>query len=463
MNINIKKDASIEIVISPDKMKAFIRITEPVGGGNPVGIQEIAFEMKKKGVIFGIKEEMVRYIAENPIYNQSILIAEGKAPVHGINGKVKFLFNISQDIKPTIMDDGSVNYRELNYIENVRKDQKLCEITMPTAGVNGKTVLGTVVKAAEGKIPKVIRGANVYASGDNLSLYSSINGQVKYIDEKLSVFATHEVQANVDNSTGNINFIGSVYIRGNVLSGFTVEAGGDVEVFGVVEGATIKAGGNIILRRGMTGNNKGVLIAGGDIIANFIENSTAEAVNDIKAESIMHSNIKCGNRLELGGRKGLLVGGVTRVGKEIKAKVIGSHLATRTIIEVGLDPNLREKYKELRTEVINLEENVKKADQAINLLRRLEAANMLTEEKKEILNKSMRSKIYYEIRLYECCEEVASLEEKLNTEAYGRIRVDNYIYNGVRVSIGSASMHIKETLQHSTLYKDGADIRVGAF
>jgi uncharacterized protein (DUF342 family) len=394
MNINIKKDASIEIVISPDKMKAFIRITEPVGGGNPVGIQEIAFEMKKKGVIFGIKEEMVRYIAENPIYNQSILIAEGKAPVHGINGKVKFLFNISQDIKPTIMDDGSVNYRELNYIENVRKDQKLCEITMPTAGVNGKTVLGTVVKAAEGKIPKVIRGANVYASGDNLSLYSSINGQVKYIDEKLSVFATHEVQANVDNSTGNINFIGSVYIRGNVLSGFTVEAGGDVEVFGVVEGATIKAGGNIILRRGMTGNNKGVLIAGGDIIANFIENSTAEAVNDIKAESIMHSNIKCGNRLELGGRKGLLVGGVTRVGKEIKAKVIGSHLATRTIIEVGLDPNLREKYKELRTEVINLEENVKKADQAINLLRRLEAANMLTEEKKEILNKSMRSKIY---------------------------------------------------------------------
>lgn len=463
MNINIKKDASIEIVISPDKMKAFIRITEPVGGGNPVGIQEIAFEMKKKGVIFGIKEEMVRYIAENPIYNQSILIAEGKAPVHGINGKVKFLFNISQDIKPTIMDDGSVNYRELNYIENVRKDQKLCEITMPTAGVNGKTVLGTVVKAAEGKIPKVIRGANVYASGDNLSLYSSINGQVKYIDEKLSVFATHEVQANVDNSTGNINFIGSVYIRGNVLSGFTVEAGGDVEVFGVVEGATIKAGGNIILRRGMTGNNKGVLIAGGDIIANFIENSTAEAVNDIKAESIMHSNIKCGNRLELGGRKGLLVGGVTRVGKEIKAKVIGSHLATRTIIEVGLDPNLREKYKELRTEAINLEENVKKADQAINLLRRLEAANMLTEEKKEILNKSMRSKIYYESRLYECCEEVASLEEKLNTEAYGRIRVDNYIYNGVRVSIGSASMHIKETLQHSTLYKDGADIRVGAF
>ena len=217
---------------------------------------------------------------------------------------------------------------------------------------------------------------SVYVSKDKLNFFSSINGQVNFADGKITILATHEVQANVDNSTGNINFIGSVYIRGNVLSGFIVEAGGDVEVFGGVEGATIKAGGDIILRRGMTGNNKGVLIAGGDIIANFIENGTIEAANDIKAESIMHSNVKCGNTLELAGRKGLLVGGVARVGREIKAKVIGSHLATRTLIEVGLDPNLRERYKVIRTEAITLEENIKKADQAINLLRRLEAANI---------------------------------------------------------------------------------------
>jgi len=33
------------------------------------------------------------------------------------------------------------------------------------------------------------------------------------------------------------------------LSGFTVEAGGSVEVMGVVEAAVIKADGDIILRR----------------------------------------------------------------------------------------------------------------------------------------------------------------------------------------------------------------------
>ena len=50
--------------------------------------------------------------------------------------------------------------------------------------------------------------------------------------------------------------MGNLSVRGIVLSGFVVEVGGNVEVFGVVEAATIKAGGNIILRRGMTGNGK---------------------------------------------------------------------------------------------------------------------------------------------------------------------------------------------------------------
>jgi len=47
----------------------------------------------------------------------------------------------------------------------------------------------------------------------------------------------------------------------------------------------------------------------------------------------MHSNVKCGNKLELSGKKGLLIGGKCKVGKEIVAKVIGSYLATHTDIE----------------------------------------------------------------------------------------------------------------------------------
>ncbi|NLM10769.1 MAG: DUF342 domain-containing protein [Clostridiaceae bacterium] len=462
--MNLKgMDDSVKVLISPDKMKAFIRIQKPKDGEKPPGVQEIIHELQKNGVVYGIKENVVQNYAQNPIYDQSLLIAEGVAPVHGENGEINFLVDIHKEKKPIIMEDGSVNYRDLDYIVSVHKDQKLCEVTPPTPGINGKNVLGTVLKAIDGKPAKIIPGSNIYASEDNLSYYSAIDGQVKYEDGKLNVFATYEVPDNVDNSTGNINFIGSVFIRGNVLSGFTVEAGGDVEVFGVVEAATIKAGGNIILRRGMTGNNKGVLIAGGNIVARYIENSTVEAANDLKAEAIMHSDVKCGNRLELGGRKGLLVGGIARVGKEIDAKVIGSYLATNTVIELGVDPNARERYKIVRTEIATLEENVRKTDRAIKLLQKLESAGALSESKKVILEKSLRSKVFYENKLYEYREELVLLEEKLQMESSGRIKVQNYLYNGVKISIGSATMNVKETLQHCSLYKDGADIRVGAY
>lgn len=453
----------IMVALSPDKMKAYIRIIKPEGSDKKAGVQEIANELLNNGIVFGIKEDVVKYIAQNPIYDQDVLIAEGIEPVHGVDGEVHFLIDINKERKPIIMEDGSVNYRDLDYIVSVQKGQKLCDITPPTPGIDGKNVLGSTVKAIDGKPAKIIRGTNVYPSEDNLSLYSTIDGQVKYEDGKLSVFATYEVPDNVDNSTGNINFIGSVFVRGNVLSGFVVEAGGDVEVFGVVEAATIKAGGNIILRRGMTGNNKGMLIAGGDIIAKYIENSTVEAANDLKAEAIMHSDVKCGNRLELGGKKGLLVGGVTRVGKEIDAKVIGSYMATNTIVEVGVAPNIRERYKFVRSELITLEENVKKTDQATNLLKKLEAIGKLSDDKKELLEKSLRSKLFFENKLNEYKAELPVLEERLNMEGNGRIKVQNYLYNGTKITIGSVAMNVKETIQHCTLYKDGADIKVGAY
>lgn len=458
-----KVDAIVEVTSSPDKMKAYIKIKAPEGGGKPAGLQEIAWQLKQNGIIYGIMENVVHTLVEDPIYDQNILIAEGLAPINGKNGEIHFCVDIQKNRKPIIMEDGSVNYRDLDYIQNVHKGQKLCDITNPTPGMDGKNVVGTVIRAIDGKPAKMIRGRNVYPGDDNLSLYSEIDGQVMYIDGKLSVFATYEVPADVDNSTGNINFIGNVSIRGNVLAGFVVEAGGNIEVFGVVEGAVLKAGGNIVLRRGMTGNGKGVLSAGGDIIAKYIENSKVEATNDIRAEAIMHSEVKCGNRLELGGRKGLLVGGTARVGKEIQAKVIGSHMATTTTVEVGVDPNLRERYKFLRSDIIKLEDSSKKASQAIVLLKKLEAAGMLTAEKKELLDKSVRSKIFFDSRLSEYKEEVVELEEKLQQEVKGRVRVDNFLYLGTRVAIGSASMHVKETMQHCSLYKDGADVRVGAY
>ncbi|MCX7747024.1 MAG: FapA family protein [Clostridia bacterium] len=456
----VKIDASISITVAPDKMKAYISITPPEGG-RMLTVEEIVEIAEKNGIVYGLKNETLETMAKYPVFNELICIAEGMPSVNGQNGKVEFLFDISKDRKPTVLEDGRVDFRELNLIESVHTGQKLCGLIPPVAGIKGKTVYGYDLPALDGRPSSLPKGRNVEMSEDGQNLIASIDGQVSYIEGKVNVFANYEVPADVDNSTGNINFVGNVIIRGNVLSGFYVEAGGNVEVWGVVEGATIKAGGDIILRRGMQGVGKGVLVSGGDIIARYIEHSSLEAKNDIKAEAIMHSNVKCGNRLELGGKKGLLVGGSSKVGKEVSAKVIGSHMATVTDIEVGVDPTLRERYKALKEEIANIESDIKKAEQAIVLLKKLEAAGQMTPEKQEMMAKSVRTKVFYSNKINELKEEMAGIEAKLQQDAYGKIRVNNFAYPGTKVAIGTCLMYIKETLQYCTLYRDGADVRVG--
>lgn len=58
----------------------------------------------------------------------------------------------------------------------------------------------------------------------------------------------------------------------------------------------------------------------------------------------MHCSISSKSSIELKGRKGLLVGGNTAARNEIRAITIGSPMATTTIIEVGVDPDLRKTW-----------------------------------------------------------------------------------------------------------------------
>ena len=115
----------------------------------------------------------------------------------------------------------------------------------------------------------------------------------------------------------------------------------------------------------MVGGGKGELIAGGDIIAKFIENSKVEVEGDLKAEALMHCNIKCGSSIILGGRKGLLVGGIARVGKFVEAKYLGNQMFTQTIVEVGFDPHMRERLKFLKAEIVKMEDGHNKASRPL--------------------------------------------------------------------------------------------------
>lgn len=185
-----------------------------------------------------------------------------------------------------------------------------------------------------------------------------MDGHVSLVEGKVFVSDVYEVE-NVDLSTGNIDFEGSVQVNGNVSSNFVIRAGGNVIISGVVEGAYIEAGGNIIIARGMNGMAKGTLKAGGNIVAKFLENATASAGGYVSTESILHSNVIAATEIQVTGKRGFITGGHVRAGQKIEVKTLGAMLGAPTVVEVGVDPEKKAEYMKMQKEVSEIVKNIR--------------------------------------------------------------------------------------------------------
>lgn len=458
----IKVDSRCDIRISQDNMEAFLYITAPLGGKDVQG-DDIISVLKENQIAFGVKDDEIKNILINKPYEREILIAEGIRPIEGESAKLQYHFDTNTETKLLESEGGKIDFRELSLIKNVKAGQVLVTMIPATEGVTGKDVKGEDVKPKEGKKLQLPKGKNVNISDDGLQLLSAIDGEVKIIDNKVHVFSLYMVPANVDNSTGNIRFIGKVIVKGNVLTGFSIEADGDVEVFGVVEGAKIVSKGSIILHRGIQGMNKGELYCDGDLVAKFIENSVIEVKGNIHSDAIMHSRVVCGRKLEAAGRKGLIVGGNFKVSDEIKAKVIGSPMATITELEVGVNPDMRKRYELLKQEHKSILENLEKVSQASDLLTKISQKAELPADKKEILVKSMQAKAQFIEKLEVNNNDIKEMETYLEELSKGKIKASDVIYPGTRVTIGSSMMHVKDPLQYLTLYRSNAEVKIGPY
>jgi len=454
-------DADLIVEISSDKMKGFVTLIPPYGGKD-IDIDQ-AVKKLEEVIKFGLTIEEVKKIIEKKTYNKQTLIASGRNPIDGEDGYITYNFNTEDNFNPEILNDGSVNYRNLGIINNVKTDEIIAKIHLPNDGEPGMTVTGDFIQQRKGRNAILKYGKNVKLSEDGLELISTCDGQVYLDDGKIIVNEIYEVPNNVDNSTGNIFFNGIVKVKGNVLTGFEIKADGSIEIDGVVEGARLESKGDIILKRGIQGYNKGELISSGNIFAKYVENSYLTAQGDIEAEAVMHSQVISNNIIKVEGKKGLIVGGICKATREIHAKIIGSTMATTTILEVGVDPNLKTRYEGIKNEIYKIEDNLDKLNKTISLLSRLAKNDNLTSEKKKLLIKSLQTKKLLDNKHLQLKDELLDIETNMEMISKGKIYVENVIYPGTKITIGNSVMFIREEHKHCSFYKEQGEIRIGPY
>lgn len=460
---DIIEDAKLEIEVSKNQMTATILLVPPKDG-KMITFEKVMEELSAKGIKYGVDENKIKEIINNGIFNTPVVIATGTPPKDGEDGKVQFYFDTDRNLKPKILEDGTVDYHNLGLVINVKKGQLLAEIIPPTKGTHGTTVTGNLVKAKDGKMPRVHASKNVTLSEDGLKMFADIDGQPIFYNDKISVLPVLEIKGDVGPATGNIDFLGSVIVFGNVKSGFTIKASQDLEVYGIVEAAEIEVGGNIVIKRGVQGRGKGSLKAGQDFTARYIENATVTAGNNIiVSEAVMHSNLFAGKAIRVEGRKGLVVGGTVKAGEQLIAKTIGSPMSTYTEIEVGINPTLKINYQNICNQLAVIEKDLQKMDQALGVLERLKEKNLLTPDKRILMDKLISAKDSLQNQQLELKAEKERLDLAMSFSSRAKVSASNVCYSGVNIVIGNASLKVRDKITHVTFYNYDGQIRFGPY
>lgn len=448
--------AQVVVEISRDKMQATVRYDTRQGSKMPTN-EMIQNALADAGVVYGLDSDTIA----NAHDFKAFVAAHGLEPVNGENAYIDRKFDLGVSGRPVVDEFDKVDYKNLNLFVLAKENQTLAIRIPQTKGTAGMNVLGEVVPAQNGRPCPMPEGKNTKTVGDRL--IATLNGQIVDKGSRISIDPKLELKGSVGVSTGDVYFDGAVHIRGDVDSGFKVEATGDIEIKGSVNGALVR-GRNVYISGGITGADRAKVYAQGDVRTAFIENGLIEAGNDVYVSDIaLHAQIRAGKRLIMDQKHGQITGGHCIAGQELIVKVLGNEAFVVTKVSVGVDPNLQREYQELKTSYKETRRRLTHVTQTLNTLSKIDI-NKLPPERVASINALTRSQFPLAGQLKRDEKRILEIESKLSEMKNGRIKVSETIYPGVRLSVNSILKSIQTEYKRCTIsLNDAGEVEVGPY
>ncbi|GAB7140931.1 hypothetical protein RsTz2092_08880 [Deferribacterales bacterium RsTz2092] len=443
------------IEMSEDKMIAYLTLYPAVGNNVKLAaIEAITDSIDYSGVKFGINKGLVSDAAllhQQGIILERHLVAEGIPVVNGKDAALMMHFVSAQVGKPKVSDGGNVDYKSQSDIIQVKEGDLLATKRPIMPGHEGTDVTGMKVKPLEGKEITLEIGEGVIVDPLGTHYKAKWDGYLEYSENKLAVHKVFVVQRNVDYSTGNVSFKGTVHIKGDVLSGFKVEAGQNVIVDGLCEDCEIVAGGDIEIKVGIKGSKENRFLAGGNITVGYAESANMCAKNDINIKKYAYNcDMGAGEKIIANTNDGIIAGGKIKAFQEVFVKQLGTHGNSQFTVSVGTKYYIDQAIESLRKQKKLLGETQKEMDEVLGKLPTLkpEVAN----------NKSV-------MHLQDIRRELASMMPEISdkAEALGRstkasephIKVLGKVYDGLTVSFfGNKTSTVHEKRENLVFYMD---------
>lgn len=464
---NPVNDAIISVEVSMDEMTCSIIATAPMSEGGELQADYIERQLEKQNITIGINEEKISAFVDKPVYGIPYVVAEGIKPVDGHDAYIKYNFETDRSkIRIKESASGQVNFKELNLIQNVVEGQPLAQKMLAERGKSGKTLYGRYLEAKNGKDIPIPLGKNVKLDTDGRTIVATCNGQVLLSGSKINVEPVMEVES-VNIKTGNITFLGTVIVKGNVDDGFNVKASGNIEVYGTVGNSQIEADGDIIVSLGIMGRDEGTVKCGRSLWAKFIQNTTVEVEeNVIVADGIINSNVTCNKRIILQGKRAAIIGGHLFATEEINAKSIGSNGGgSETVLEVGFDPRKKQRLDDLQARQAEVQHELEEVNLNMSTLEnQKQMRKTLPQDKEEALGLLYRKKGDLMDETDSIAAEIQEIQDYLRElKVIGKVSASGTVYPGVKLYIRDVKEDIRTEIKSVTFYLENGFVRQGKY
>jgi len=451
------------VTVTKDGMHAMLVVYPPPPGEAAPVLSDIALALDKVGVVFGVDHDLIAKALQDGVYNTPIAAAVGTPPKKGQDSVHSYTFDTNNNHSPYEDADGRIDYKQLNFLQSAEVDQVLATRNAPTEGSPGTNVVGKPIPAASGRDIPFRAGSGTKVSDDGNTLYATVTGAICYRNGEVSVKDVVAINQDIDSATGNIDCRGSVRIRGDVKTGFSVTADGDVEVSGSAEDCTIKSHGSIMVKGGFYGGGNGLMQADSNITVKFAEGQKLIAGGDLTVGGeLVHCNVIVRGNVAVKGKHSKIVGGEIRAGKEIHTGVAGSEAGTPTNLYVGYNTELMTKYYAIQKELNRLKGDGVRIKEALYGLYRLQMDGKLKPDKLAVLQKLETFQKELPQNLSALESQKADIEAKMSEFRDAKIIVDEQLYPGVKAYFGLIYREILEEVRACKLTLDGSQVLMSA-
>ncbi len=335
---------NFQITINGGAVDAFVTVKP---GAREISRETLLDVLEENGITHGIIEETIEKITSGNFEEGPMHIAQGTVPKKGQDGYYEFFFNTDAVKKPKILEDGSTDYSNVEWFTVVKEGDTLAVYHDAEEGTDGYTVTGEVLHAKKGLEHGILKGTGFVLSEDQHVYKAEMDGMVTLRGDILEV-TRHLELPEVSMATGNVDFDGSIHVKGNVENGASIHATEDIVIDGNVGGAEIVSEGKIVLNKGMNAGRRGKVKAEKGVISKFFENVLVLSEGDIEVNTSLNSTLRAKGRII---SSNAIIGGKAFASRGYKIHHAGNEAGVKTQLSVGIDDSLIDRSGEVKSRI----------------------------------------------------------------------------------------------------------------